>query len=159
MLDAGVHFSAALRLLLGEEAAPRTLIAYTSQVQDHLPPLDTVHSVIKTKSDAIGTFSISVGTTLSVSEFGIACEKGSVTASVKKVTVVRTSGAKKETHVEEFAATTGVKEEVRAWAESLIGGKADPLQAPETALGDLELLEGIFRSGEQGGAPQELRYQ
>lgn len=159
VLDAGVHFSAALRFLLGEEGAPSTLTAYTTQVQEYLPPVDTVRSVIKTKSGVIGTLSISVGTTLSAFEFGIACEKGSITATGWKVTVVRIVGGRQETHVEDFEETTGVKEEVRAWAESLIAGKADPLQAPEVALGDLELLEGIFRSGEQEGAPQKLRYQ
>jgi predicted dehydrogenase len=158
-----VHFAAGLRLLLGEEAAPETVMAYTAQVQDYLPPLDTVHAVIRTKSGAIGTFSISVGTTLSDSTWDVACERGSVSASTRKVTVVKASeeggrSGKTVTHVEEFASTSGVKEEVRAWAEGLVQGRPNPLQAPELALGDLELLEKIFRSGEQGGASLKLEY-
>jgi Oxidoreductase family, C-terminal alpha/beta domain len=148
-----------LRLLLGSEASPETLIALTSQVQEHLPPLDTVHAVIKTKPGTIGSFSISVGTTLSGREFSIACENGSVTASDTKVTVVRGTGANKEEHVKLFPGTSGVKEEVKAWAESLAAGRLDPLQSPELALGDLELLEKIFKSGDENGAPQRLNFQ
>jgi predicted dehydrogenase len=160
LLDAGVHFTAALRKLLGAENAVESLIAQTSLVQSYLPPVDSVNAVLKTKSGAVGSYISSVGTMLDAFEFHIACEQGQVKAEGYKVVTVRGTG--KDAKVEEkvFERTTGVKEEVRAWAESLIAtNKPHPEQTPELALADLELLEKMLKSGDADGARQTLEYQ
>jgi predicted dehydrogenase len=160
LLDGGVHFVAGTRILLGESAKPTALSAYTTLLQEHLPPVDTVNSIWQTKSGISGTFSVSFGTTLSGSEYTVACEKGSVTIVRSKVTV--REGEEKEgkfTEKDFPEEGSGVKAEVKAWAESIAAGKANPGQAPEQALADLEILEKMLKSGEADGKTEALEYQ
>ncbi|KAG0645041.1 NADPH-dependent C3-ketoreductase [Hyphodiscus hymeniophilus] len=165
LLDGGVHFIAAMRLMLGESAKPISLSAHTSLAQDYLPPVDTINSIWETKSGVSGTFLCSFGTTLSGNEYTVACEKGSVTVApaapgVKKL-IVREGEQKhgKFTEKEFPDDGNGVKQEVKAWAESLKAGKANPAQSPEQALADLEILEKMLRSGEAHGQTQALQFQ
>lgn len=155
ILDGGVHWIASARLLLGDDT-PQSVIAYSSLAQDYLPPVDTVSGVIKTKSGAIGTFNASCGTTLSSNEYSVACENGSVTIEGDKGWIRYKDGRKEERELEFVG---GVKEEVAAWAEALTSGKPNPLQTPEEALKDLELLEAMLKSGDANGAPQVLKHQ
>ncbi|KAF6839029.1 oxidoreductase nad-binding rossmann fold protein [Colletotrichum plurivorum] len=156
LLDGGVHFAAAIRLLLGREAAPDTVAAFSALTREHLPPIDTINAIVKTKSGATGSFSASVGSSLSAFDFQVACEMGSVTVSGHDLIVAPLDGEARTTRFEQ---TAGVKEEVQAWAEALVTGKPNPLQSPEEALADLEFLEKIFNSGEQGGTQQKLNLQ
>lgn len=156
LLDGGVHFTAATRMLLGESAKPTSLTAYTHLIQEHLPPVDTVDAIWQTKSGVSGTFSVSFGTTLSGSAYTVACEKGTVTVNRGKVTVTLVDGESTETDFSEEG--SGVKQEVKAWAQSLVDGKPLETQSPEEALIDLELLEKMLRSGEQDGKAQTLQY-
>lgn len=160
LLDGGVHFVAGTRLLLGEAAKPTALSAYTSLLQEHLPPVDTVDAIWRTESGVSGTFSVSFGTTLSGSEYTVACEKGSVTIVRSKVTV--REGEEKDGKITEKdfpEEGSGVKAEVKAWAESIAAGKANPAQSPEQALADLEILEKMLQSGEAQGHTESLQYQ
>lgn len=151
VLDAGVHFIAAMRQLLGSDFVTH-LSAFSTQNQPHLPPLDTVDACLKTKSGATGTVSISFGTTLKGSEYAVAYEKGSIninTDPIGKLTsgkpleggaIVTTTvdGKIEETEVHDEG--TGVKPEVRAWAEGIVAGKPNARQSPEQALADLEIV-------------------
>jgi len=160
LLDGGVHFVAGTRLLLGEAAKPTALTAYTTLLQEHLPPVDTVNSVWHTKSGISGTFSVSFGTTLSGSEYTVACEKGSVTIVGSKVTVRLGEESEGNISVTEFKDEgNGVKQEVAAWAESISDGEPNPKQSPEQALGDLEILEKMLKSGEGHGKTESLQFQ
>ncbi|KAI1773458.1 NAD(P)-binding protein [Hypoxylon cercidicola] len=159
LLDAGVHFTAAVRKLLGADNAVESLVAQTALVSSHLPPVDSINAVLKTKSGVVGSYVNSVGTTMSAFEFAVACEKGVVKAEGAKVTTTRGFGEDAVAEEKAFEKTTGVKEEVQAWAESLVSGVPNPNQTPELALGDLELLEKMLTSGDQDGARQKLQYQ
>jgi predicted dehydrogenase len=160
LLDGGVHFVAGTRILLGESAKPTALSAYTTLLQEHLPPVDTVNSIWQTKSGISGTFSVSYGTTLSGSEYTVACEKGSVSIVRSKVTVREgEEKASKFTEKDFPEEGSGVKAEVKAWAESIADGKANLGQAPEQALADLEILEKMLKSGEAQGKTESLQYQ
>jgi len=91
-----------------------------------------------TSSGISGTFSVSFGTTLSGSEYTVACEKGSV--SVVRSTVTVRQGEEKDDNFEvrEFEGEgNGVKQEIVAWAQGLVDGRPNPKQAPEEALVDL----------------------
>ena len=137
LLDGGVHFIAGLRLLLGSTNAITRLSAFTAQLQKHLPPVDTVDATLKTKTGITGTFSISFGTTLTGSEWTIACEGGSVSVSRSTVTtIINGHEGKKDVKDER----TGVPPEVRYWAEAIRSGKQNEKQKPEEALADLELV-------------------
>lgn len=137
LLDGGVHYTAALRLLLGPENTITRLSAFTTQLQPHLPPVDTVDAVLKTKSAVTGTVSISFGTTLSGAEFVIACEGGTVTVSRNKI-ITRSGGEEVVEEIEDEK--TGVPPEVRMWGEGLVGGTREERLVPEEALADLELV-------------------
>jgi hypothetical protein len=49
-----------------------------------------------------------------------------------------------------------VKEEVEAFAKSILDGKADSRASPREASIDLEIIESILVSGQQNGTPQSL---
>ncbi|KAI1611110.1 glucose-fructose oxidoreductase [Exophiala viscosa] len=152
LLDGGVHFTAALRLMLGKDNPLVSLSAHSALLQEHLPPVDTVEATAKSKSGAVGTISISFGTTAKGSEWTVGCEKGFVSVSRKGVTI--------DDKLEEIEdEKTGVPPEVRAWGEALAAGTVNELQSPEEALADLELIEAMLRSGEQGGVPIKLQHQ
>jgi predicted dehydrogenase len=152
LLDGGVHFLAGIRLLLGSEEPFVSLSAHTTQLQSHLPPVDTVDATLKTKNGVTGTVSISFGSTFKGTGYSVACEKGVV--NVMRETV-KVGNETNEVPNEK----TGVPPEVRIWGEAIEGGKADPRQSPEEALADLELLEAMLRSGEQNGQAIPLNYQ
>jgi len=153
LLDGGVHFVAGLRRLLGPSDPIVSLSANTAQLQEHLPPVDTIAATLKTKSGAAGTLSISFGTTFEGSEYMIATEKGvfGCTSHGEVVSGGETKNVENE--------RSGVPPEIRAWGESLVAGKPNAEQSPEEALADLEILESCLRSGEQGGKPIELKHQ
>lgn len=151
-MDGGVHHTAGLRLLLGRENTITTVSAHTTQLQPHLPPVDTVEATARTKSGALGTISLSVGTTSKGSEFTVASENGVVSVGSDRVTV---DGESKEVRNER----SGVPPEIRAWGEALASGNPNPKQSPEEALADLSLVEAMLKSGEQGGAPVAVENQ
>jgi len=160
LLDGGIHFVAGTRLLLGDSAKPTALSAFTTLLQEHLPPVDTLNSIWQTTSGISGTFSVSFGTTFSGNEYSVACEKGSVT--IVKSTVTVRQGEEKDGNVKvtEFDDEgSGVKQEVKAWAQSLLDHKPDPKQSPEEALADLEILEKLLKSGEGNGKTETLEFQ
>ena len=129
-----------------------SLSAYTTQLQKHLPPVDTIEATAKAKNGAVGSISISFGTTYKGSEWTIACEQGFVSVSRDKVTIDDKTDIVKDER-------TGVPPEVREWGRALAAGSSNPRQSPEEALADLELLEAMLKSGEQGGQPVTLRHQ
>ncbi|KAK6951437.1 hypothetical protein Daesc_007972 [Daldinia eschscholtzii] len=159
LLDGGVHFTAAFRRLLGAENAIETVQAQTALVSSHLAPVDTINALLKTKSGVIGSYLTSVGTTMNAFEFHIACEQGVVKAEGAKVITVRGVGSDAMEEEQVFEKTSGVKEEVHAWAESILSGIPNPNQTPEQALADLELIEMMLSSGRHHGARRKLEYQ
>lgn len=157
LLDGGVHFVAGMRLMLGHDARIVKTSAFTQQLQEHLPPVDTVDATFKLANGSTGSFSVSFGTTFKDKGWAVACEKGSVAVNGDQITITPLDGeAKTKTKPDEHG---GVKQEVFAWAKSLVSGKPEPRQAPEEALADLEVLEAMLRSGEKDGQPVELQYQ
>lgn len=155
LLDGGVHLVAGTRLLLPSTDTPVRLSAYSALLQEYLPPVDTLEATWKTGSGVSGSFSVSFGTTFTGLEVAVACEQGTVSATLEKVTV--TKDGKEE--VTEFKDdSSGVMPEVKAWAEGLVAGKPNPRQSPVEALADLEILEAMLKSGEQNGAPIDLKY-
>ena len=137
---------------MGPENPLISLSANTAQLQEHLPPIDTIDATAKAKNGATGTISISFGTTFKSSECTVASEDGVVSVASGKVTI-----GDKTKEIEDER--TGVPPEVRAWGEALAAGNVNERQSPEEALADLELIEASLRSGEQGGRPMVLECQ
>ncbi|KAL1646046.1 hypothetical protein SLS58_003466 [Diplodia intermedia] len=176
LLDGGVHFIAATRLLLSSPVD--SVSAFTAQHLPHLPPVDTVDAVWRLPGGggAAGTFSASFAAPVGgPPEYRVVCERGTVTAGFGSapmapafVAVQRVPGEGGEGEGEgerkEFPETSfGVGPEVAAWGGRLEkkggggGGGVDERQKPEEALKDLEILEAMLRSGEQGGVPVALQ--
>lgn len=103
---------------------------------------------------------ISFGTSLSGDEYTVACYNGSVTVNRDTVTV--RNGEEKDGNVTTrviLGSGSGVKDEVKAWAEGIEAGKENALQSPAAALADLELLEAMIKSGEGEGTKIVLTRQ
>ncbi|KAI4720307.1 NAD(P)-binding protein [Aureobasidium sp. EXF-10727] len=156
LLDGGVHFIAAMRQLLGQEAKMSQVAAFTAQLQPHLPPLDTINATVKLANGRSGTFSVSFGTTFSGAEYVVACQNGTVDVGFDKTVVKKGNDESSKDFPED---KNGVRQELKAWGESISRGKADPLQSPEEALADLEVLEAMIKSGEADGKAIELKLQ
>ncbi|CAN9289013.1 unnamed protein product [Alternaria sp. RS040] len=156
VLDGGVHFVAATRLLLqGGKQKIKRVSAFTAQLQEHLPPIDTLNATMQLDNGSSGTLSISFGTTDTGSEYLVACEKGSVHCARGKVTITKDG---KDPETRDFPDEgNGVNQEIKAWAKSLEKGKRNEMQSPEEALKDLEILESCLKSGEQGGKPIDVK--
>ena len=151
VLDGGVHSIAALRQIIGSERI-EYVSAFTRQNQAHLPPIDTVDACVRTKNGATGTISISFGTTLKGNGHTAGFEHGSLSlisdrgtksaagkSSTRSMRVVVTKGDNIDVqNIEDEG--SGVKPEIRTWAESIMNGKQDPRQTPEQALADLEVV-------------------
>ena len=152
LLDGGVHFIAALRMILGKNEPLVSIAAHTAQLQEHLPPVDTIEATAKTKGGALGNISISFGTTNKGTEYSIGSQEGSVSVSPGSAKI-----DDKEEKIEEEG--SGVAPEIRAWAQGIVNGKSNVLQRPREALADLEVIEACLRSGEQGAKVIELKYQ
>ena len=147
-----MHYFAGLRQLLGSDNPIVSISAFSQQIQEHLPPVDTVDATAKCKNGATGTITISFGTTYKGSELVVACEKGFVKVERENVTVGDETRQVKDEG-------SGVKPELRAWGEALAAGRINEKQSPEEALADLELVEAMLRSGEQDGKPITLQCQ
>lgn len=179
ILDGGVHYMAGLRQLL--EAQPGNNVArvsaFSNQVREYLPPVDTVNAVFKLESGVTGTFQISVGSSLKENSWTVACEGGWIKVEDSKVTVCRDG---QEVVKEIPNERSGVPPEVREWGRALAAGKALKAQEPEPALADLELvstlsflflqwrmectnsilqIELMLRSGEANGKPMDCAHQ
>ncbi|KEQ84242.1 NAD(P)-binding protein [Aureobasidium pullulans EXF-150] len=156
LLDGGVHFIAAMRQLLGQEAKMSQVAAFTAQLQPHLPPIDTINATVKLANGTSGTFSVSFGTTFSGAEYIVACQNGTVDVGFDKTIVKKDGNESTKDFTED---KNGVRQELKAWGESIAQGKAHPLQTPEEALADLEVLEAMIKSGEADGKAIELKLQ
>ncbi|KAL2682304.1 hypothetical protein Neosp_006754 [[Neocosmospora] mangrovei] len=133
---------AGIRQLLSVQPGDQVsqVTAFTTLLQDYLPPADTAHALFKTVSGALGTFQLSVGSTTVTDEWLVECEHGWIRINGhgggSEVTVSK--------HGEVFQKAipnerTGVPPEIRAWGQALVQGKALKEQEPEAALADLEL--------------------
>ncbi|KAL5335388.1 hypothetical protein BJX70DRAFT_401595 [Aspergillus crustosus] len=150
VLDGGIHTLAGLRLILGRgNNALKSLSAQTTQLQPHLPPLDTVDAIAKTASGATGVITISYGSKFKDTVLEFTSERGVVSLVDDRLTV---NGVTTDIPFE----GEGVKEEVQAFAASIAGRKLDARSSPEEALADLEILELIVKSGEGDGPPARL---
>ena len=144
---------AGLRMILGPKNRIVSVSAQTQQLQNYLPPIDTLDAVTQTELGATGTISLSWGSRFTDSLFEFECEKGTVKIQFDDVMV------NDEVHHIEFDGK-GVVPEVREFAETILRG--DPVakrQSPEEALADLSLLEQMMRSGEHDGDRMMLHFQ
>lgn len=156
ILDAGVHWAAAMRTLLGDNPVAEVR-GLSHTITKHVPAPDTLLGTLKLKSGAIGTVHFSVGSSWRGYDYTVSCAEGSVRVFGDNVTIQKPGGAVVEERDFEFKGQ--VVGEVDAWADAMAAGKPDPRQSPEEALADLEFVEALLVSAEKDGAPQKLTQQ
>ena len=158
-MPSGVHFIAALRKLLhaaGTQLAQ--LASFSTLLEENLGPVDTIHAIATTRDGRTGTIVMSFGTEFkSGLEVEVVTTQGAVHWTPDRVRVTKkgASGSKEE-ETKDFAYDAGVNAEVKAFASSVEAGRVDPLQTPQQALQDLEVLQRILESGSSQGAVKAL---
>ena len=140
-----------LRLLLGAiEDKIEQVIAYSTLLDDHLIPVDTIQAIAATKSGRSGTISLSFGTKFkSGLEIDIVTTKGALLWTPIKVQFTTASDSCDIINqVKEFVYNNAVRTELKAFFYSLSKGSPDPLQTPLEALQDLAILQALLESAE-----------
>lgn len=159
VLDTGVHFVASLRLLLaavGDEITQ--IVSYSGLLENHLHPVDTVHSIVSTKGARHGTICMSFGTEFkSGLEIEITTTNGAVLW--KPVGVKSTTKSESGELLNEqvtFVYNNAVRTEIEAFSQSIVAGAPDPRQTPLEALKDLVVLQALVESGEGGALVKDI---
>jgi len=153
LLDGGVHHAATIRFITRQDDIDG-LLGITSLSRDHLPPVDSLDGIVKFKDGTSGTLSLRVGSKgRTNNETTIVAEKGYVI--VTEDSVVTCIDGQQE-HRTFNGLETGVKQELEAFACSIVTGKKDDRLSPEKALLDLRMIEGFLNSGEKNGAYQKF---
>ncbi|GKZ35545.1 hypothetical protein AbraIFM66950_006208 [Aspergillus brasiliensis] len=157
MLDNGVHFVAVLRILLAALGRKVTAVtAHTTSLREDLPPVDTVHAILRTDNGRSGTYISSVGIEAKrAMEFEIVTDRGSITYRPFQMEILskQCRGGEWEETSEPAPLIWGVKEEVAAFAEGISTGNLDPRLSCSEALEDLKILEAMLSSGDAQGMP------
>ncbi|KAE8416206.1 hypothetical protein BDV36DRAFT_310248 [Aspergillus pseudocaelatus] len=157
LLDGGVHFVAVLRTLLAALGQRVEVVsAYTTSLQEDLPPLDTVHAILRTNQGRSGTYTSSVGIKAKrVMEFEIVTDKGYVIYRPfqMEILIKQNQGSRWEEVSEPAPLMWGVKEEVAAFAASISTGRLDSKLSTTEALEDLMVVEAMLRSGDAQALP------
>lgn len=158
LLDGGVHFVAVLRTLLAAlDRNIEAVSAYTTSIQKTLPPVDTVHAILKTDNGRVGSYISSVGIESKLEmNFEIVTDKGSVRYSpfqMQIITKLKNQEGKWEEQSQTAPLTWGVKEEVAAFAEGISTGRLDSKLSISEALEDLRVVEAMLTSGDAQGLP------
>jgi hypothetical protein len=119
--------------------------AFSSQLQEHLSPVDTVNAVWHLKSGISGTFACSFGTTFEGNEYAVSCEKGTVTISKGVVTVKPMPGSGiAAIEGKDMWKGSGIQEEVETWVSGILSGNTDQRLSPEEALMDLKIVSHVL---------------
>lgn len=137
LLDGGVHFAAALRLLFGEVASA---MVHLSHQRDDLPAPDTLTATLAFEGGLHATLAVTYAVGLPwVTKMIIAGEKGVITVN-RDVYELQIDGVVQD---QLEGAGNGIREEWLAFAEAIAAG-APSNQNLNNALGDLRLIETLL---------------
>ncbi|PIG89930.1 oxidoreductase [Aspergillus arachidicola] len=160
LLDGGVHFAAVVRTLLAALGQRVEVVsAYTTSLQEELPPLDTVHAILRTNKGRSGTYTASVGIQAKRAiEFEIVTDKGYVIYRPfqMEILIKQDEGGRWEERSEPAPLMWGVKEEIAAFAASISTGRLDSRLSTTEALEDLKIVEAMLRSGDAQALPVDI---
>lgn len=138
----------------------KAVSAYTTSLQENLPPVDTIHAILRTDNGRGGSYISSVGIEAKLAmEFEIVTDKGSVTYrpfQMQIVTKLKNQEGKWEEQSEPAPLMWGVKEEVAAFAEGISTGKLDSRLSTSEALDDLRIVEALLSSGDAQGLQVDI---
>lgn len=152
ILDGGVHSIAAIRLTINQEI--KRVSGYTRLNYDYLPPKDTVHASLQLTNGATGTLALSFASgEFNKNEFYVVGTKGYL--SVGSDITLTVGGDTKKIEPGKIPVSRGVSQsfqaQINGFAKSINQGHLLPASAPEEALRDLAVIEGLLTSGEHDG--------
>ena len=152
LLDGGVHYVAALRMVAGEIAA---VAAHAAQLTPDLPPADTMTATLHFASGALGAYLVcyAAGSPWAA-PLTVVGERGSLRAARGRVEVADAAGAV-ETITCGFY--NGVARELAAFAAAIRAG-APHRNTPEEALRDVAVVEAMLESARTGQAVAVAAY-
>lgn len=157
VLDGGIHIIGALRYLLSRNVnndSITTVSAHSTLQQAHLAPIDTVKAVVKTKNGATGVLSLSYGSEFKDQLFEF-CDSDNTAHPG-----LRVDGDDVNALNVPFT-SRGVDCEIGSFLRQVRERRevVDGRMSPEEALGDLEVMEKMFLSGERNGEEMRVDYQ
>ncbi len=137
LLDAGVHFAAALRLIVGElESAT----AAVRSVHDDLPPCDTVAASLRFENGAVGTLAMTFAAGAPwPAQLTVVGTEGALRVGSTSLEVTRDG----EVDTVDFGASRGVQEELAAFVRS-VRDVAPHRNGCDEALRDLLFIETVL---------------
>lgn len=138
IFDGGVHYMAAIRKIV--PGTVHTVSAVGRQIQEHLPPLDTIHSVLKMNDGLTGTFALSYGCQSFFFEFRIHGERGIVKLSQMKVKFEGSGLEESYDFTEDSWFSEAMRLEYTAFANAILEGDFNTLASPEEALKDVAMV-------------------
>ncbi|MFO7322893.1 MAG: Gfo/Idh/MocA family oxidoreductase [Chloroflexota bacterium] len=150
LLDGGVHYVAALRLLLGEI---EQVAAFTRQVREDLPPVDTLAASLRFRSGALGTLGVTFAAGENVeTAITITGDQGWLRVYRSTLEINRKGDTEQQTFQDR-----GVRDELAAFGAAILDGTPHRNSAEE-ALRDVAVIEAILRSARSGEAlaPQAI---
>jgi predicted dehydrogenase len=139
LLDGGVHYVSALRMLLGEIVR---VSAMTAQVAPDLKPADTLTATLQFANGALATYlnTFAVGTPFAA-PLTVTGDRGSLRVERGKLELATATGVEEIT----CAFYNGVDDELRAFAAAVLHG-APHRNTPLEALADLAVVEEMLAS-------------
>lgn len=151
LLDGGVHYAAALRMLAGEVAS---VSAVATQHSPDLPPVDTLSATLVFENGALGSFGVTYAAggpwpwALTVTG-----DEGALRISDGVISVATGS----DTYALELPEHQGIREEFTAFAAAIRDG-APHHNTPDQAVQDVALIEAMLRAAETGQhvAPERI---
>jgi len=147
LLDGGVHYIASLRTLLGEIDS---VSAFSAEVSNDMPPIDTLSSALRFDSGCLGTYALSfAGNVDHDSMITIVGDKGWLKAQADRVDVSGVPGLETTRDGMKHFPGNRIQAELADFAEAIRSGKV-PRAVPEQAVQDVAVCEALFRSGETG---------
>ena len=134
------------------------MTAFTCLISPRLPPIDTIHSILRLRNGNSGTFNISFGTEFKTAfEIEVITDCGGVMVKADQVMcITKDEDGKRMKECTKMKYDNGVRAEVDAFGRSIKGAGADERGTPEQALADLRLIYTMLESGEQGGTVKVL---
>ncbi|MCO5548874.1 hypothetical protein L7F22_002336 [Adiantum nelumboides] len=161
-LDMGVHFVAALRMVVGSDV--HSLAALSQHIVKTLPPPDNISVLLKLENGCIGVFVMSMSATSRKMIWRVVGSKG--TMQVERgvqdgqhgylVTVYPSVPSPRSS----FYPFSGVHEELTAFAEDvanvsfkgMAASRADKRSSPLEGARDVAVIEAILKSSSENGA-------
>ncbi|KAI0316888.1 oxidoreductase family protein [Amylostereum chailletii] len=156
LLDGGVHFAAALRVML--PSAVTHLSSFVSLNKDILAPLDTINAIVQAADGSHGIFEATFASPapdyIEGNGYTITGSKGWLTVGPAPVQggksglriVLKTVSAKGEVNEEIFhEATQSIEDEIKSFLMA-VEGQDDGVQKPRNALKDLAFIQAALNS-------------